>query len=117
MICSVNFLKSQVNPKAAGLKIIRQGGPIEETFQVSICQQCSVCESEQVCPTGALSREKETGVIILDSEKCVSCGICIEACKYQAVFRNPEANFPIICNLCFECVQICPTKALTIADK
>ncbi|MBS3163162.1 4Fe-4S binding protein [Candidatus Woesearchaeota archaeon] len=36
----------------------------------------------EACPVEALKREK---VVKIDVLKCISCGACVEACKYGAI--------------------------------
>lgn len=50
------------------------------------CISCScgeTCEGcVEACPTGALQRQD---IVVFDSDKCVDCNLCIEACKYNAI--------------------------------
>jgi NAD-dependent dihydropyrimidine dehydrogenase PreA subunit len=50
------------------------------------CTSCScggACEGcVEACPTGALERQK---TVVFNSDKCVSCGLCVDACKYNAI--------------------------------
>lgn len=70
--------------------------------------------------------------LIRDTSKCVLCGRCIEACKkYQGIgilgfenrgfdtFVSPAANYSfnnVPCLYCAQCVQVCPTGALTVKE-
>ncbi len=36
----------------------------------------------EVCPVGALKREKK---VVFESSKCISCGACVSACKHKAI--------------------------------
>lgn len=56
-------------------------------FPVS-CQHCANPACEAVCPTGATSRNPETGIVSVDAEECIGCGSCIEACPYQVRVLN-----------------------------
>jgi Fe-S-cluster-containing hydrogenase component 2 len=75
-----------------------------------MCHQCEECPPMEICPTGAI-KSSETGVIV-DHEVCISCGVCVDACKYDAVKVSKQA---LICNQCNgepRCVDRCPTGAL-----
>ena len=49
----------------------------------------------------------------VQKEICTSCGVCAEACTYNAInFSDfPEID-PYACRLCGNCVQACPSGAL-----
>jgi molybdopterin-containing oxidoreductase family iron-sulfur binding subunit len=48
------------------------------------CQHCSAPSCVAVCPVDATWREEESGLVVIDAEKCIGCKLCIEACPYQA---------------------------------
>jgi len=60
---------------------------IEEIVAVKVneehCSRCSICRS--LCPFDAITRDAETGNIIVDVEKCQVCGICYSACPARAI--------------------------------
>ena len=58
--------------------------PEEISFVPTVCMQCRDAYCVQVCPTGALSRERESGVVSYDQDKCIGCRYCIMACPYGA---------------------------------
>jgi len=75
-----------------------------------ICVQCSDYPCVNACPTKALSVNEETGAVIVNEEKCISCGLCIKACPGK-VPRIPKGKKSVvICDLCNgdpECVKVC----------
>jgi nitroreductase/NAD-dependent dihydropyrimidine dehydrogenase PreA subunit len=55
---------------------------------------------------------------ILDTEKCIACGLCAEVCGLDVIIRNgndrPTINHTAYCHACGHCVAICPQNALSI---
>jgi len=88
------------------------------SFSVNVCRQCSVCPPLAVCPTGALTRDPDTGVLHLDPEQCpAGCRLCAQACHLGAL--HDGANGLILCDLCGgdpECVRVCYTEALFLSE-
>lgn len=75
-----------------------------------LCAQCDDYPCIKSCPVGALSIDKNTKAVVVDQEKCTSCGNCIEACPGNVPFLHPEHNKAVICDLCSgdpECVKAC----------
>ncbi len=84
------------------------------------CRLCSPAPCVLACPRGALKQSEETGVIIVDDEKCNGCSWCIEACDYGAITLHPELKKVRICDLCEgnpKCVKWCPEEALDFTTK
>ncbi len=54
-------------------------------------------------------------VATIQVEVCNECGLCEEACRFDAV-HLPEIN-PISCEGCGVCEYICPEKAITMHEK
>ena len=54
--------------------------------------------------------------IVIDPEKCVGCGICVNACAFDALSmfhspgKKPLAIIADNCNSCNACVGVCPPK-------
>lgn len=47
------------------------------------CGNGKVCEGcVEACPAGALKREK---LVVFESDKCIECGLCVDACKHKAI--------------------------------
>lgn len=56
--------------------------------------------------------------IIVDKEKCTSCGLCTEICPGDLVYLDKENKAYIVsprdCWDCFSCVKVCPVQAISI---
>lgn len=97
------------------------------TFADDRCTFCDECR--KVCPTAAIGSVDpyapgtgRIGVAVVDAERCVAfdqvgtCGICVDACEYEALSYDDERR-PVVdaakCNGCGECERICPANVLT----
>ena len=50
------------------------------------CQGCLAHPCKEVCPKGAISFVN--GKSVIDQEKCIKCGKCLNACPYGAILRQ-----------------------------
>lgn len=50
-----------------------------------ICDNAKECGGVAVCPTGALSYDDEKETIVIDNDKCISCGLCEKECPIGAI--------------------------------
>lgn len=104
--------------------------PAGPVFVSSMCRHCEEADCILACKNGSLER-LDDGRVVLDEAKCVGCWMCILACRYGAITRDPRRkNVPGVprnginhhCDLCPErdvpaCVSICPTGALVHEDR
>lgn len=90
------------------------------------CQQCQDAPCVKVCPTGAAMRDPKTGIVTMDTSKCVGCKYCIAACPYNVRFINEETKVADNCDFCLHsrlekgeqpaCVESCRYDALIFGD-
>lgn len=57
-----------------------------------ICDNAKECGGISVCPTGALSWSDVEESIVIDNDKCISCGLCEKECPIGAIMvsKNDE---------------------------
>lgn len=57
-----------------------------------ICDNAKECDGIAVCPTGAISYVENKESLVIDNEKCISCGLCEKECPIGAinVAKNEE---------------------------
>ena len=85
------------------------------------CLHCAKPPCMAVCPSGAISKDNETGIVMVDKNKCIGCDECISACPFGAPQFDDEGLMEK-CDFCASriaqnqipaCVAACPSKALT----
>ncbi len=98
---------------------------LSQTFIPAQCHHCEDPACVEACPTGATFKREEDGLVLIDQEACIGCGLCINACPYQVRFRNPETGKADKCSACFHrvdagempaCVATCVGGARLFGD-
>jgi anaerobic dimethyl sulfoxide reductase subunit B (iron-sulfur subunit) len=100
---------------------------VKRTFASTACRHCAKPPCAAACPTGAISRRPEDGIVVVDSQKCDGCRTCLDACPFDVPEFDEDGTMRI-CDMCLDrlergqkpvCVEACPTQALhwgTVAE-
>ncbi len=86
------------------------------------CRHCDRPECVYTCMTGAMSKDRETGKVMYDKNKCASCYMCVMACPYGVLKADSRTRKEIMkCDGCKEkgspqCVAKCPMSAITLEE-
>ena len=59
--------------------------PTKQMRVTDVCQGCLSRSCQQVCPKGAVSFRH--GKSVIDQDKCIKCGKCVDACPYHAIVK------------------------------
>ena len=88
------------------------------------CLGCGDCVA--ACQFGAISMDPETGLPVVDEEKCTACGACVKACprrvielrnkgpKGRRVFVSARKACSAACIGCGKCAKACPFGAIKV---
>ena len=83
------------------------------------CFHCEDAWCMNVCPANAISRDAETGAVVIDQSRCAGCKMCILACPYGNIHFDHINLVSRKCDLCGgdpECVKHCIGGALNYEE-
>ena len=89
-----------------------------------LCNHCENPPCIPVCPVGATYKRPD-GIVVVNSDRCVGCAYCVQACPYDARFINHETQTADKCTFCEHrleagllpaCVESCVGGARVIGD-
>ena len=66
-----------------------------------ICNHCLNAACVAACPSGALYKRGEDGIVLVDQNRCRGWRACVAACPYKKVFYNWNTGKSEKCILCF----------------
>ncbi|MFX1573404.1 MAG: 4Fe-4S dicluster domain-containing protein [Promethearchaeota archaeon] len=113
--CSLHH-ENVCNPSQARIHIVKWEN--SGLYIPMICQQCDTPICETVCPMRAITRDEESGALIIDDDLCVGCKLCVMFCPLGGVGIGKNKQI-LKCNLCDGdplCVKYCIPGALQFID-
>ncbi|MFH0994733.1 MAG: 4Fe-4S dicluster domain-containing protein [Pseudomonadota bacterium] len=111
-VCSVMH-EGVSNPAKSRIQIVKWEE--EGLYIPMICQQCEDAPCKNVCPVGAISRDKDFGFLSVNHDVCIGCRSCVNICPFGAMNYNMTARKVFKCDLCGgnpQCVRFCDEKAV-----
>ena len=66
-----------------------------------ICNHCANPSCVASCPSGALYKRGEDGIVLINQEKCRGWRACISACPYKKIYFNWKTGKSEKCILCY----------------
>jgi Fe-S-cluster-containing dehydrogenase component len=119
------------NPIGPELIRVYQVGPqmrddeVYQYFQPISCMHCFDAPCIRACPRAAIYKDVETGITLVNEDKCIGCKFCLWVCPYGAPqFLDGKLN---LCDLCIHrlgerrqegrltaCEAACPARAIYI---
>lgn len=121
------------NPTGPNLMRVHEVGPVFDGervtyyFQPISCMHCLDAPCIKACPCNALYKDGETGVTLVDRDKCIGCKLCLSSCSFGAPQFHEDKAY--LCNLCIHrvpiegeagkkaaCEAICQARAIFVGD-
>jgi Fe-S-cluster-containing dehydrogenase component len=111
--CSAKKEK-KFNPLLSRIRLVKDEPLITMSLSCRLCEK-PTCVA--VCPTKALKKSENTGVIMVEEDKCIGCRWCLQACPFGALGIHPTKKSVFVCDLCEGdpfCIKLCPKEALEL---
>jgi nitrate reductase beta subunit len=81
----------------------------ERTFMFylpRICEHCLNPSCAASCPSGAIYKRTEDGIVLVDQDRCRGWRMCVSGCPYKKVYFNHRTGKAEKCTFCFPRVEV-----------
>ncbi len=117
-------------------RFVRHGEVNQGFLFPNACMHCQDPVCMIGCPTGAISRTKDGGQVVVNDQTCIGCSTCANSCPYDNIRMVERSHYgeklvdqkgnavlrASKCDLCYDqvggpaCVRACPHDALHRVD-
>lgn len=83
-------------------------GQFENTFMMYLPRLCEHCLNPicaAACPSGAIYKREEDGIVLIDQDKCRGWRMCISGCPYKKIYYNWKSGKSEKCILCYPRIE------------
>ncbi len=84
-------------------------GQFENTFMMylpRLCEHCLNPACVAVCPSGAIYKRAEDGIVLIDQDKCRGWRMCVSGCPYKKVYYNWQSGKSEKCIMCYPRLEV-----------
>ncbi|NUR65891.1 MAG: nitrate reductase subunit beta, partial [Streptomyces sp.] len=81
----------------------------EQTFMFylpRICEHCLNPSCVASCPSGAMYKRAEDGIVLVDQDHCRGWRMCVTGCPYKKVYFNHRTGKAEKCTMCYPRVEV-----------
>ena len=81
----------------------------EQTFMFylpRICEHCLNPSCAASCPSGAIYKREEDGIVLVDQDRCRGWRMCVTGCPYKKIYFNHRTGKAEKCTFCFPRVEV-----------
>ncbi|WP_305093612.1 nitrate reductase subunit beta [Prescottella sp. R16] len=82
---------------------------LEQSFMFylpRICEHCLNPACVASCPSGAMYKRSEDGIVLVDQDKCRGWRMCVSGCPYKKVYFNHKTGKAEKCTFCYPRVEV-----------
>jgi nitrate reductase beta subunit len=83
-------------------------GQFENTFMMylpRLCEHCLNPTCVAACPSGAIYKREEDGIVLIDQDKCRGWRMCVSGCPYKKIYYNWSSGKSEKCIFCFPRIE------------
>ena len=83
-------------------------GQYENTFMMylpRLCEHCLNPSCAASCPSGAIYKREEDGIVLIDQEKCRGWRMCVSGCPYKKIYYNWQSGKSEKCTFCYPRIE------------
>ncbi|MFZ1992378.1 MAG: nitrate reductase subunit beta [Alphaproteobacteria bacterium] len=84
-------------------------GQFENTFMMylpRLCEHCLNPACVSVCPSGAIYKREEDGIVLIDQDKCRGWRMCVSGCPYKKIYYNWQSGKSEKCIMCYPRLEV-----------
>jgi nitrate reductase beta subunit len=71
-----------------------------------ICEHCLNPSCAASCPSGAIYKRTEDGIVLVDQDRCRGWRMCVTGCPYKKVYFNHRTGKAEKCTFCYPRVEV-----------
>ena len=83
-------------------------GEFEKTFMMYLPRLCEHCLNPACvasCPSGAIYKREEDGIVLIDQDKCRGWRMCVSGCPYKKIYYNYKSGKSEKCIFCYPRIE------------
>ncbi|MGV0645177.1 nitrate reductase subunit beta [Mycolicibacterium sp. XJ2546] len=82
---------------------------LEQTFMFflpRICEHCLNPSCVASCPSGAMYKRSEDGIVLVDQDRCRGWRMCVSGCPYKKMYFNHKTGKAEKCTFCYPRIEV-----------
>ncbi len=83
-------------------------GEFENSFMMYLPRLCEHCLNPACvasCPSGAIYKREEDGIVLIDQDKCRGWRMCVSGCPYKKIYYNWNTGKSEKCIFCYPRIE------------